>query len=47
MRTLVREGAWVFIVVGVDPFSLEYKSFSYRSLLWAYFAGSFPYRDPS
>ena len=23
MRTLVREGAWVFIVVGVDQFSLE------------------------
>ena len=33
MRTLVREGAWVFIVVGVDPFSLEQKSFPYRSLL--------------
>ena len=33
MCTLVREGAQVFIVVGVDPFSLEQKSFPYRSLL--------------
>ena len=33
MRTLVREGAWVFIVVGLDPFSLEKKSFPYRNLL--------------
>ena len=30
---LVREGAWVFIVVGVDSFSLEQKSFPYKSLL--------------
>ena len=27
MRTLVCEGAWIFIVVGVDPFSLEWKFF--------------------
>ena len=33
MRTLVCEGAWVFIVVRVDLFSLEYKSFPYKSLL--------------
>ena len=33
MRPLVREGAWVFIVIGVNPFSLEQKSFPYRSLL--------------
>ena len=33
MRTLVREDAQVFIVVGVDSFSLEQKSFPYRSLL--------------
>ena len=33
MRTLVCEGAWIFIVVGVDPFSLEWKFFPYRSLL--------------
>ena len=32
MRTLACEGTWVFIVVEDWPFSLESKSFPYRSL---------------
>ena len=46
MCTLICEGIGVFIVVESLPLLLGLQVFSLSEFSWAYFAGSFPYRNP-
>ena len=46
MRILVCESTWIFIVVGGWPLFLGIEVFFLWESFWAYFAGSFLYRNP-